>query len=222
MRSRGTETRTGHRWAPDRLWRGYVVVLTGAGLVSAVTIWGWPGPTSALLSVAVLAALVRCCLPELPEPLRARTLADVGLTVGAWTVAAAGLVAALRFTGLFLVLLAVAGHPVVRRRLRGSAPAPVVTTPPTEETEPLHLDPLPCESLSDLEDEALCQAWRRSYRLLESTTGVEERALLAELRGRYLDELDRRHPDGVSRWLASGARAAGNPLPYLADSDGSS
>ena len=198
-----------------------MITLTGVGLVSAVIIWGWPGPTSALLAVAVLAALVRCCLPELPGPLRARTLADVGLTVGAWTVATAGLVAALRLTGLFLLLLAVAGNPVVRRRLRGSTPAPVVTTPPPEETEPLRHDPLPCESLSDLEDEALCQAWRRSFRLLEGTTGIEELAFLAELRGRYLDELDRRHPDGVSGWLASGARAAGNPLPYLADSDGS-
>ena len=110
---------------------------------------------------------------------------------------------------------------VLEAARRGSTPAPVVTTPPTEETEPLRHDPLPCESLSDLEDEALCQAWRRSFRLLEGTTGIEELAFLAELRGRYLDELDRRHPDGVSRWLASGARAAGNPLPYLADSDGS-
>jgi hypothetical protein len=209
------------RSAADRLWRGYVVVLTGVGLGSAVLTWGWAGPTSALLAVGVLAGLVRCCLPELPGRLTARTIADVGLTAGAWTVAVAGLVAVLRLTGLFLLLLAVAGHPVVRRRLRSSPPEPVLTAPTTAETEPVSLDTLPRDALSDLEDEALCQAWRRSFRLLETTAGAEERASLAELRGRYLDELDRRHPDGVSRWLASGARAAGNPLPFLADSDGS-
>ncbi|QWZ08801.1 hypothetical protein KRR39_02810 [Nocardioides panacis] len=208
------------RSAADRLWRGYVVALTGVGLVSAVLTWGWGGPTSALLAVGVLAALVRCCLPEVPGRLTARTVADVGLTAGAWTVAVAGLVAVLRLTGLFLLLLAVAGHPAVRRRLRGSPPAPVVTALPAGEPDPAQPDTLPREALSDLEDEALCQAWRRSFRLLETTHGAEERASLAELRGRYLDELDRRHPDGVSRWLASGARAAGNPLPFLADSDG--
>ena len=205
----------------DRLWRAYVLALTGVGLVSAALTWGWAGPASALLGVAVLAALVRCCLPELPGRLTARTIADVGLTAGAWTVAGAGLLAALRLTGMFLLLLAVVGHPAVRRRLGGGTPAPVVTTLPPVEAEPVTSAPLPRDSLSDLEDEALCQAWRRSFRLLESTTHVEERASLAELRGKYLDELDRRHPDGVSRWLASGARAAGNPLPYLADSDGS-
>ena len=205
----------------ERLWRGYVVVLTGIGLASAVLTWGWAGPTSALLSVAVLAGLVRCCLPELPGRVTARTVADAGVAAGAWTVALAGLVAALRLTGLFLVLLAVAGHPAVRRRIGGRAPAPAETTPSVPEPGPVHNSALPRETLSDLEDEALCQAWRRSFRLLERTTRVEERSSLVELRGRYLDELERRHPDGVSRWLASGARAAGNPLPFLADSDGS-
>ena len=204
----------------ERLWRGYVMVLTGIGLASAVLTWGWAGPTSALLSVAVLAGLVRCCLPELPGRLTARTVADAGVTAGAWTVALAGLVAALRLTGLFLLLLAVAGHPAVRRRIGGRTPAPATTTPPVPEPGPVHNDALPRATLSDLEDEALCQAWRRSFGLLERTTRVEERASLVELRGRYLDELERRHPDGVSRWLASGARAAGNPLPFLADSDG--
>ena len=34
-------------------------------------------------------------------------------------------------------------------------------------------------------------------------------------RQRILDELARRDPRGLSQWLASAPRAAGNPLPYL-------
>ena len=66
-----------------------------------------------------------------------------------------------------------------------------------------------------LTDEELCLAWRQSFLALDSTIDAATRAGLAAARGRYLDELTRRHPREMDAWLTSGARAAGNPLPYL-------
>ena len=36
-----------------------------------------------------------------------------------------------------------------------------------------------------------------------------------EERQRYLDEIERRNAEGFMSWLASSARVASNPLPYL-------
>jgi hypothetical protein len=71
------------------------------------------------------------------------------------------------------------------------------------------------EDLSGLDDWALCLAWRRSFGRLEAASTAAERLMVVEQRQGYLDELHRRAPDGVAAWLASGARAAGNPLPYV-------
>jgi hypothetical protein len=58
-------------------------------------------------------------------------------------------------------------------------------------------------------------AWRYSYRALERATTHQARALIAAQRQAYLDELERRDPTGVQRWLASGARAASDPTRFL-------
>ena len=69
--------------------------------------------------------------------------------------------------------------------------------------------------LGALDDAELCLAWRRSFVLLNEAASPEEKLVVVTLRERYLEELQRRSPSGVSRWLDSGARASGNPLPYL-------
>jgi hypothetical protein len=66
-----------------------------------------------------------------------------------------------------------------------------------------------------LTDEELCQAWRTSYTLLGQQPSAARIAAVAAERQTYLEELERRHPRGFGAWLASGARAAGNPLPYV-------
>jgi hypothetical protein len=66
-----------------------------------------------------------------------------------------------------------------------------------------------------LTDHDLCRAWCTSFDVLQSASGVEARARVVSLRQAYLDELDRRDPLGLSAWLASGARATGNPDRYL-------
>jgi hypothetical protein len=72
------------------------------------------------------------------------------------------------------------------------------------------------DELSLLTDEQLCQAWRTSYRALEGGPSGIRMGAVAE-RQRVLDEFERRNSRGLAAWLASGARAAGNPLPYLAE-----
>jgi hypothetical protein len=69
--------------------------------------------------------------------------------------------------------------------------------------------------LPDLEVDTLCQVWRRSYFQLLDADPTTGRAAVVDYRQRILDELDHRDPRGLSRWLASGPRASGNPLPYL-------
>lgn len=64
-------------------------------------------------------------------------------------------------------------------------------------------------------DEQLCHDWCDSYRALESTYSGRKFDRIVEDRRRYLDELERRNPAGFAAWLASGATADDNPLPYL-------
>ena len=79
---------------------------------------------------------------------------------------------------------------------------------PTRSTEPVG-------GLESLDDDALCLAWRRSFLVLQSARSDRDRLAVVAQRQRYLDELERRSPQALETWLASGARAAGNPLPFL-------
>lgn len=123
-----------------------------------------------------------------------------------------------------LVLVGMASSPyavdVYRRRV---VPAP--TSPPVSQDPPGPAcacpgpERPPVEPLSELvrlTDEQLCQAWRASYLALQARRSSATAMLeTIEERQRYLDELERRNASGLRAWLASGARAAGNPLPYL-------
>ncbi len=69
--------------------------------------------------------------------------------------------------------------------------------------------------VSALSDEELCLAWRTTFTALHRATGANELAQIAAARRDYLDELERRYPTAVRRWISSGARAASNPARYL-------
>jgi hypothetical protein len=137
---------------------------------------------------------------------------------------AAGLLAALGWSGAFLLLMVVAPSALASILLRAGRPElpadPVEAedAAPADSAVPLDL-PLPgmrdVDAVRTLDDEALCHAWRRSFVRLESSRGAARRLEVVGLRQLYLDELERRHPAEVHEWLSSGARAAGNPLPFL-------
>lgn len=72
--------------------------------------------------------------------------------------------------------------------------------------------PSPRPSLRALSIRALCTEWQCSYVDLCRATDAATRAEIAGLRQDYLDELERRDPGGVARWLAVDPRPAGTDL----------
>ena len=69
--------------------------------------------------------------------------------------------------------------------------------------------------LPGLELGALCQVWRSSYFEILDAVPPSGTVTVAHYRQRILDEIDRRDPEGLRRWLATEPRPSGNPLPYL-------
>jgi hypothetical protein len=61
----------------------------------------------------------------------------------------------------------------------------------------------------------LCRVWRSTHRYLQEARSPDETASCARLRQLLLDELERRHPDAVAAWLATGACAADGPERFL-------
>jgi hypothetical protein len=134
-------------------------------------------------------------------------------TLGALTVLV--LWGASAFLAVLLVLVTVA---VVHHELRLTSPAQQepadLEAPPPSSEVVLAGGPsgLPVSGWSDAE---LCRAWRVSYAQLQTHGGAAWAEHLAEQRRTYLDELQRRSPAGFAAWIASGARAGGDPARYL-------
>jgi len=75
--------------------------------------------------------------------------------------------------------------------------------------------PPPVRPVADLSLDELCTSWRRSYFQLLVSRDATVRRRLVQRRQDYLDEIERRDRPGFLRWLADGARAGGDPGPYL-------
>jgi hypothetical protein len=93
-------------------------------------------------------------------------------------------------------------------RSAGSASAPTSWIQPAEEAKP-HVAP------ASLSDDALCLAWRASFSALQRAGSPAQRLWIVDERRAYLEELEKRNARGVSAWLASGARAAGDPSRFV-------
>jgi hypothetical protein len=209
------------RWRTHHsVWRIAAGLTVALGLGCAFVVWGFWGP------VASSAAFF---LPGFLISLAAVRGVRASLRAGSWTamglMAAAGLLAALGWSGAFLLLMLVVTSPVAGLLLRTSgleppseSAVPEEAAAPSDNTAlPDHQLPgvLDVDAVRTLDDEALCHAWRRSFVRLESSREAARRLEVVGLRQLYLDELVRRHPAEVQEWLSSGARAAGNPLPFL-------
>jgi len=217
------------------LWVTLTAIIATVGACVAFLTWEVAGVLGAFVAGAVMGGAMTAALaPEnLPRPWRR---AAVGAAVsGVGVVAVAGLVVMLQVVALVLLLALTLSAPPVVRVLRGKlttrAPRPVTATeeqPPSEQPlddldtaqwpaapDPATIEkslPIPPESL---DDDALCWAWRRSYVVLQRTRSPDTRLHIVEVRQAYLDELERRNAMGLSAWLASGARAAGNPSRFI-------
>jgi hypothetical protein len=179
------------------------------GVLCGVARWGWVA-AFAFVVIAFSAGSVAACflddegLAATPKVLR------IAVWTGLTVTAVSGLVVVLRFAGVCLLLVVAAFSPFVRfcatrwfttvESPGSPAPIPDATLPP---------------ALGELDDAALCLAWRRSFAALEAARSPSGLLAVVTQRQLYLDELHRRHPDGVASWLASGARAASNPMRFL-------
>lgn len=213
------------RFTYRRLWGATAGATVGLGCACGLLAWGTWLWVYAVLAVGMLALLLapHGDAPGLDRPARS------AVWIVAAVVAVSGLTSALGWAGLGWALLVGAAHPAVGVRLARTfgtdVPGPVAGhTPMTlvdagRGADSLAADRLArlpdADTLGTLDDEALCRAWRRSFVHLSASRLPARRLEVVSLRQAYLDELARRHPTAVQHWLASGARAASNPMPFL-------
>lgn len=208
---------------------GCLCVATVTGVVCLVAKWGVPGLFVCSVLGAMSAAVVASAIWSDDDDgwNAVRKIAKLALVASLLVPGAIGLIAALEFTGVLIVLILAGTTPAITSRVRARwfpaahRPPPQrdkpVGTVSTARPRPAAIEPAaePMPELDFLDDQALCLAWRRSFVRLESARSAAERLAVVEQRQKYLDELHRRSPDGLAAWFASGARASGNPLPYV-------
>lgn len=106
----------------------------------------------------------------------------------------------------------------VRLPARTGPRQPGATTDPAARSA----EPLPdAEGLRALTLTELCWGWRASFTALDRADPLVEYrrwAALVAVRRCYLDEIARRDPEGLARWLYAGARPASDPTRYLSAS----
>lgn len=227
----------GRRRSPHGFWGVAAWITFSLGLVCDLVVWGVWGPVAAALAIFVVAFALAVMVDK-----SFLTSTRIGFEWGAVLVSSAGLLAAFGWFGALLVLAVALTSPRGRIMLRTSRlnalrrqAVPEDTPESRGDTGSLDvlgpvfggnargplmrlvsLAEMPdADGVPTLDDDALCQAWRRSYVRLEAYRAADARLDVVKLRQLYLDELVRRHPAEVRLWLASGARAAGNPLPFL-------
>lgn len=207
-----------------RSWCVYLATMVG--LFFAVITWGLGSVVIGAVCVATATAVIASSVWAGNGWSGTRRIVRVTLGAGLITPAAVGLIVVCKLAGVLVVLVLVATTPALtslvraRRHVQGDPPVarPEARTPrdtaaPVADGPPV----APAQELSSLDDEELCLAWRRSFRLLEGSPTTAQRLSVVEQRQQYLDELQRRSPGGLAAWLASGARASGNPFPYVDD-----
>ena len=71
-----------------------------------------------------------------------------------------------------------------------------------------------------LSSRSLGEEWLRTTALLDASPEPHTREAVAARRASVLDELERRDPEAVARWLALGSDRGGNPAEFLRDEPG--
>jgi hypothetical protein len=148
-------------------------------------------------------------------------LAVVGV---AGCVAVVGLVALFRVIGLLVLFSLAVTSPAVRNRLGDQVGrSATADQEAVEGAESLSISPAVQSdgqrALSELTNAELCRRWRTAYLRLHDPAFATHFTAVVNTRRALLDELTDRDPAGISRWLASGARAAGDPYPFLDPAD---
>jgi len=144
-------------------------------------------------------------------------LAVVGLTtlIGPWVLLVVAFIAALSPHALCFYGRCVRHRSSTSGRTQQSEP---ITPPGPPILEEKSSTGPPFAELRSLSDRDLCQAWRASFSALQEASSPSQRLGIVEARQGFLDEFERRNPEGLMAWLASGARAAANPSRFVVGS----
>jgi len=208
----------------QRVWTTVVALVGVLALLVAIQRFGGTAAVSLYVLSGALVAALTVALERRGTPVTARAAAQSGAVGGAVALAAFGTVFVLGPAGVLVLLAgALSSPPVLRSLMRrggdgnghvgaagtAGAGSPVhgadpVTDPETDAdgapgTTVAVEDLAAPESMSDAD---LHLAWRRSYDALQRAVSVTDQLLVVQRRQRYLDELERRHPSGLSGWLA--------------------
>ena len=212
----------------QRRWSSWTVtshIALALGIGCAVSQWG---VAATLLVTCMFAASGAAIANEAwaPERRGFRALLACGMAGGFATMAVIGAVAVLGVAGCLVLVPFLGTQPVVMAAVKsfwcdriGGADKSAFGSHDAasgDRLEPLMATREP-EAVELLDDAALCRTWRRSFVQMGADCSAEVRLTVVDHRRRCLDELERRSPDGFAAWLASGARAAGDPLPFLQD-----
>jgi hypothetical protein len=222
----------------ERLWltMGHLGII--AGLVVAFFTWGVGVSLAAVLALSMASWIVLLVSLDEDQPASALSLVQTALVSGITIMAGVSGLHGLHWVGAALILSLVLSAPQLWRWLRKIADRSGIWSPPTHDgaesqgsesptragaPPPAEVPAtLPGEGLeldrfdpTILDDDVLCLAWRTSFVHLQAARSVPARLRLVQRRQTLLDELSRRHEQGVACWLAAGARAASNPRPFL-------
>nr|WP_271213748.1 hypothetical protein [Rhodococcus wratislaviensis]GLK40980.1 hypothetical protein GCM10017611_78550 [Rhodococcus wratislaviensis] len=183
-------------------------VLVSAAFAAAVT----GGGLTAMVADRSATATPRSSLP---------TAALNAATAGAILIGVVGLIALSGAAAVPLVLvLTVTAEPVARRLRRWPPLAQLLSRQPSALCDPDEMTapgslPEPPPRCEELSDDALCRSWRTSFAELQNARSVTDRLRLARIRQQYLDEIERRDPQGFAAWFTTGARAGSDPSKFL-------
>jgi hypothetical protein len=175
------------------------ITVSVCGLGGLVTL----GVLRSLVTVALVAGVgalygyvLTADLPRVRRPVRSSAV-----VCGAGTLVLVGVPGAAHGVGLGVLAVLVATSPPLVARLAARA---------RSNTEPASRSSSACSGLDSFDvllracdDDALAAAWYESEAGLREATTVEDAARVAGVRQLYLDELERRSPEGFARWLAT-------------------
>jgi hypothetical protein len=213
----------------ERGWTAVTGFLVSLGLFAAVTVLGPLVALSLFLAAGVLGVVLGIAFLSMGSRDESRLLLlslGCGAAVGGLVVTVAGWGRVFGPWAFMILVGLVVTSPhllsQVRRRMTPTPDAPVVTRPRRVVT-PAPAPPPVAENVDfvvpdRMDDVDICLAWCSSYVALQRVRTAESRLRVVQMRALYLDDLERRNPDALLAWMASGARAAGDPSRFLAGS----
>lgn len=207
----------------DSVWLIATRTLCVFGVAVAWTAWT-PSAAAMVFTVGCVIGVTAMTVAQiLGRPAHPRRVAGVGVKTGVVVLAAGGLAVPFGVAILPLLLIVAMFSPPVaawfQYRRASVAASDAAGSLLSTDGEDGALEE-GTAALGDLGDRELCRAWRKSYFDLTRSRSLPASLRIVQARQEYLDELERRSPHGLSAWLTSGARAAGDPSRYIVGSGG--